>query len=442
VNRDGGSGGAIHKARGACRTAAVDTPRLFVTAGVVVALVLLAGCGTSKTLASSTTVPPLSATRTTQPPEGGSRTTVTPSTGPITSPTTIPLKISGFLAQSVSFVTANDGFVMGMVACPNGACLALRHTVDRGTSWTSLAPPPIPLGQANNGGVDEMHFADAMDGWAFGDTSWATHDGAQHWHQVNLGGIVVAMASGAGEAYALVGPCASTSPCSGSGHLFRSPVGQDSWTQVPGVSGRFDQGQYSLVVEGRTVFLLAAFPSPQLLTSSDGIHFSSLAVPCSPASAVEPQAFLPGSLAASDPSDLAVACLGGAGAGSQMKQVLVSHDGGHTFQALPDPQMGGDGAKLAMPAPTTVLLATASAGTTVFRIASPDSAWTTPLFFADEGAGLSDLEFVDPANGALIHGPATAARSILGLPNPPPGLGELYLTDSGGSTWFPVNNLS
>jgi hypothetical protein len=287
-----------------------------------------------------------------------------------------------------------------------------------------------------------MHFADAMDGWAFGDTLWVTHDGAQHWHQVDLGGIVVAMASGAGEAYALVGPCASTSPCSGSGHLFRSPVGQDSWTQVPGVSGQFDQGQYSLVVEGRTVFVLSAFPSPQLLTSSDGIHFSSLMVPCSPASANQPQAFVPGSLAASDPDNLAVACLGGAGAGSQMKQVLVSHDGGHTFQALPDPQMGGDGAKLAMPAPNTVLLATASAGTSMFRIASPDSAWTTPLLFADEGAGLTDLAFVDPANGALIHGPATAARFILGLPNPPSGLGELYLTDSGGSTWYPVNNLS
>jgi len=421
----------------ACRTTVVDMHRLSVAAGVVLSLVLLAGCGTSKR-ATSTTVPPPSVSRTTQPPVGGSRTTVTPSTGPITTPTTTPLKISGFLAQSVSFVTADDGFVIGLVACPNGICLALRHTVDRGRSWTSLAPPPTPLGQANNAGIDEMHFADAVDGWAYGDTFWVTHDGAQHWHQVNLGGIVVAMASGAGEAYALVGPCASTSPCSGSEHLFRSPVGQDSWTQVPGVSGRFDQGQYSLVVEGRTVFLLSAFPSPQLLTSSDGIHFSSLAVPCSPASADQPQALVPGSLAASDPSDLAVACLGGVAAGSEMKQVLISHDGGQTFQTLPAPQMAGDGAKLAMPTPATLFLATASAATFVFRIAPPDSVWTTALFFADGGAGLSDVAFVDPSHGALIHGPAAFARSILGLPNPPPGLGEVYLTDGGGSAWYPI----
>lgn len=403
----------------------VDVRRLSIVAGVVLPLVLLAECGTPKTTAIPTTIVPPS----------GSRTTVPLTTGPTT--TTMPPKISGFLAQSASFVTADDGFVMGIVGCPKGVCLALRHTVDRGTRWTSVTPPQTTLGQANTGGVSELHFADSLNGWAFGGTLWVTHDGAQHWHQVNLGGDVVGMASGAGEAYALVGPCASSSACSGSGHLYRSAVGGDSWTEVAGASGRFDQGQFSLVVEGRTVFVLAAFPRPEILSSSDGIHFASLPVPCSPSPTNQPVPFLPGGLAASDPGNVAVACLGGVGAGSQLKQVFVSDDGGHTYQRLPDSPMEGDGVELAMPAPTTLLLGTASAATSVFRIAPPDNVWATPLFFGDGGARVSDLAFVDPAHGALVHGRATIALSILGLPNPPSGLGELYLTDNGGSTWYP-----
>jgi hypothetical protein len=45
--------------------------------------------------------------------------------------------------------------------------------------------------------------------------------------------------------------------------------------------------------------------------------------------------------------------------------------------------------------------------------------------------------FVDPEHGAFIHGSAMEALTFLPLPNAPSGLGRLYLTDDGGSTWHP-----
>jgi len=352
---------------------------------------------------------------------------------PPSTTTTTPPTITGFLAQSASFVSADDGFVLGVVSCSTGTCLALRHTVDQGVSWTSLSAPPTTLGSTDTTGVSGLHFADALDGWAFGGTVWATHDGGQNWHAVNVGGPVVAMASGAGVAYALVEPC-SSSPCSAPGHLYRSPVDEQSWTEVSGVSGQFDEGSWSLVAEGQTVFVLTPDPNPGILGSSDGIHFAPLTIPCSPETEY-PGPILPAALAASDPADVAVACLGGGAAGSQVKEAYISHDGGHTYARLPDPPMEGDGAEVAMPAPTTVLLASSSGATLVYRQAPPDTSWTTPVDFGDGGVGVADLGFVDPSHGALIHGNATVALSILSTPNPPSGLGTLYLTDDGGAHW-------
>jgi hypothetical protein len=372
---------------------------------------------------------------------GPGATTETTTSRPVTSVSTTTTKpaptISGFLAQSVSFVTDDDGFVLGVVPCSEGTCLALRHTIDGGVHWTSLSPPPTTLERGGPTGVSELHFADALDGWAIGGSVWATHDGGGSWHAIDIGGQVVAFASGAGVAYALVEPCASA-PCLAPGRLYRSAVGEDMWKAVPDVSGRFDAGPSALVVEGRTVFVLETDPDPEILGSSDGVHFAPLTIPCVP-EAEESLPIGPASLAASDPADLTVACLGGVAAGSQLKEAFVSHDGGHVYLRLPDPPFVGDGAQLAMPTPTTVLLGATSGATFVNRISPPQTAWTTPVDFGDGGLGLTDLAFVDPSHGAFIHADASSALGFLGqAPSPPPDLGTLYLTDDGGAEWHPV----
>jgi hypothetical protein len=273
-----------------------------------------------------------------------------------------------------------------------------------------MTPPPPALGESAFFAGPELHFADALNGWAYGATLWSTHDGANQWREVNLGGTVLAVASGAGEVYALVEPCDSSAPsCIASGGLYRSPVGQDSWSEVVGVSGQLIAGQYGLVVEDHAVFVSMAYPKPQLLASSDGIHFVSLPVPCASSADNGLGSFTIEAIAASDPSDIAVLCVGPPSMEGEAERAYLSHDGGYAFQSLPDPAVGFAGG-LAMPNPTTLLLAGGlPSGGWVYRISAGSSSWSESVGFSDEDAGLSDMAFVDPSDGAFVLGPASTA---------------------------------
>lgn len=375
-------------------------------------------------------------------------TTLTPPPVTATATTTVPT-FSGFLAQSVDFVTADDGFVLGYVRCDKEICFALQHTVDAGASWAELPAPPFSVGPPSDRALFNLHFANALDGWALGTTLWATHDGGRSWHQVVLGGPVVAIASGAGEAYAVVENCPRSpvgcncprSPvgCNGPGELYRSTVGTSTWAKVQGAPAGLDVqgGQFSLVVEGRAVFFAGAYPHPELLASADGSHFSRLTVPCRPTSSTGPGPFRPGQLTADSPSDLLFTCIGLPGMGGVPTEVFISHDGGRSFRSLPTPQVSLGG-ELAMAGPTTLLFGTSGpAGTWLERAVSPDSSWSTSFERHDEGAGLSDLAFVDPLHGAFVYCPALSAFDYFG-PRGAPG-GTVYLTSDGGTSWSAVH---
>jgi len=350
-------------------------------------------------------------------------------------------KFSGFLAQSVAFVSADDGFVLGYVRCGKEVCFALHQTLDRGASWLALPSPPFGVGAPGDRAMFELHFANALDGWALGSMLWATDDGARSWHQVDLGGPVAAVASGEGEAYAIVAPCLPSSVvCKRTSELYRSPVGTGRWAEVQGAPAGLDveAGQFSLVVESRAVFLATAYPRPELFASADGLHFSRLAVPCSQKSGTGPGPYSPGQLVASSPSDLVLTCLGAPAMATQAIEVFISHDGGREFRRLPSPAMVGLGAKMAMAGQTTLLLGTEDAAETwLERAVSADSTWSTPFERHDEGAGLSDPAFVDPLHGAFVYCPGLFSLVYFG-PFGSPG-GEVYLTNDGGSTWSAVH---
>src|ERR1039458_1463469 len=94
--------------------------------------------------------------------------------------------IAGFEAASVTFVSSQDGWVLGTV----GGSLALARTQDGGTTWTSVTPPPTTfLSLAGGSGVDGVRFADQQDGWAYGSQLWATHNGGTSWIQITLPGL-------------------------------------------------------------------------------------------------------------------------------------------------------------------------------------------------------------------------------------------------------------
>ena len=410
------------------------------TLGAVTSTSVATAAGTTSVPTSTvptSTVPTSTVPTSAVTPTTGTPTTVTPTTSGTSTTTTQP-RISGFLAQSASFVTADSGFVLGVVGCPKRVCLALRHTADRGAIWHAAKPPPTTIDTSGASGVSGLEFADPRNGWAFGPSLWVTHNGALSWTRVRMAGTVDEVASGAGVVYALVDTCGGSSACRAPERLMRSPVGRNAWAPVAGPFGRYARGTLSLVVEGGTVFVLSVGTTSEITSSTGGTHFVALPAPCAPPPAGYVGPLAPSSLAASGPTNVAVACVGDPAAGSSLKQAFISSDGGHTYQRLPDPPTGGDGAVLTMPTPTTLLLQASSATSRVERIAAPDRAWTTSVDFADGGVGTSDLTFVNPLDGALIDGPAANALPDLGSAGSAAHLGQLYLTDDGGATWRPT----
>lgn len=154
---------------------------------------------------------------------------------------------------AVSFVSANNGYLLGITlsdcAAASASKIAVRRTTDGGLTWTALPSPPAPWGGVTPDGtgripadaVTSVLFADARDGWAFGPGLWATHDGGATWHKVATGGRAVQhMAAAGGQVIASLESCdPSDASCDGARPVGveSSPASQDAWRLVPGAAG-------------------------------------------------------------------------------------------------------------------------------------------------------------------------------------------------------------
>jgi hypothetical protein len=112
---------------------------------------------------------------------------------------------------SLSFPTAQRGYVLSLFDCAAKTCAALRVTDDASSSW-GVVPIPRQLKQslklASWGTYNtayptlSVHFADASNGWIYGvvpapvtrtstnpnwvNCLWSTHDGGETWSEVRL----------------------------------------------------------------------------------------------------------------------------------------------------------------------------------------------------------------------------------------------------------------
>src|SRR5947207_14278646 len=88
---------------------------------------------------------------------------------------------SSFHAQSVSWISPDQGRMLGAVQCGTTMCAAVLGTTDGGVTWNKLGTLAAPVTLEKATGVTEVRFADDLHGWALEPALWATTDGGATW---------------------------------------------------------------------------------------------------------------------------------------------------------------------------------------------------------------------------------------------------------------------
>ncbi|HEX9411056.1 MAG TPA: hypothetical protein VF986_05110 [Actinomycetota bacterium] len=349
-------------------------------------------------------------------------------------PSAIP---TGFGAQSLSWVSPKHGWMLGSAPCGQATCTTVAGTTDGDATWSKLGTLAAPLTLEKESGVTEVRFADDLNGWAFEPALWATSDGGATWHrQAPPGGghLALALAGNSDGVYAVVSRCRLNRLCRIPATLWRTTPGQGSWTQVPltlpAISGF---GTVVLAVHGVVAYL--AVPSslsnlgpsvePDVLdVTVDGQEWSSRPDPCDPGNGETLTSVAP----ISD-TKVALLCQGNIGFGKAEKRVLRSNDTGQTTSPAGTMPLYGIVTQLAASPDGTLVAASFSIGSWIYRNAGGQS-WTTQVALGDGGQGWNDIVFTSNEVGFVIHGPAACCGGH--------GPGELWETEDGGVTWTPA----
>jgi len=333
-----------------------------------------------------------------------------------------------FHAESQSWTSAQRGWLLGSTDCATGRCTGTLGTSDGGTTWKTLGGIAAPLTNEDATGLMEIRFADAQHGWAFEPGFWSTSDGGQTWQQQATpnGKPVLALAADAQVAYLALSSCdfgQSLNDCKRGATLWQLTPGQATWTQV---SLRLPVANAAeLAVFGSTAYLvLPTLDStvPDVIdVTTDGAHWSSRSDPCS-----KPDGEWLSSVAPWSATSVALLCQEDIGFGFAGKRVVRSSDAALTTSDAGIEPLYGIASQLAAASDGTLITATSSIGSWIYRNAG-DQAWTTSEDLGDGGIGWNDPEFTSSKVGYVIHGPSACCGNH--------GPGELWQTLDGGLTW-------
>jgi photosystem II stability/assembly factor-like uncharacterized protein len=349
-------------------------------------------------------------------------------TGPAPrSPAAVPVP-AGFRAQSVSWPSAAEGWVLGAVPCAGGACTAVAHTTDGGASWSLTGAPAAPLAPSGEHGVTSIRFAaDGLHGWAYGPDLYATSDGGTSWQPVRLPGRqALALAAGTGAVYLATSPCDVGKLCTASPAVYRAPLpAATGWLQVP-VRLPGVPTQVVLAARGPVVYVLGTQVPPTPDAFSVGTNGGTRWAPRpSPCAKDQDQALV--DVAPVDATAVALLCVGNPGRSRADKHVFRSADTGMSTVDAGVTDTLGIQSRLAATA-GTLLVSSVSAGDWLYRSAGGQK-WTVALDLADGGVGWNDPVFSTDQDAWVVYGPAAAAPDLPG---------QLLHSADAGRTWSTV----
>jgi photosystem II stability/assembly factor-like uncharacterized protein len=344
--------------------------------------------------------------------------------------TTTTRAFPGFSAVSVTFVSAGTGWVLGTVPAGPGAKLAVDHTVDGGTSWSTSSAPDVTYGAG--GAVDGaiIRFADPEDGWIAapaptnGSLSllWSTHDGGASWHRVAVpGGGGVAALEASGGVFQLA------TMKTGVVQIYSTPAARTAWarsaTRLPLGAGPVPSAE--LVLQGSAGWLVENDRTVVAGARLASGRWERWAPPCRNANGSV-------SLAASSTTDLVAVCdegvWGPPGPGTTAQAWLFASDdaGGH-FRAVGQ-------------IVTSHIKGVASVGSVAMPPGKPQVVVVGGLGIGatfDGGRTWRTVYSGPPAREVRVVGFITARQGVAILTGGARS-SALLMTRDGGETWRPV----
>ena len=330
-----------------------------------------------------------------------------------------------FDPRSATFVSADNGWVLGSVPCGGARCPAIIRTVDGGATWSSIDAPKTTLSggvlgsvQAGGSGISSLRFADLLNGWAFGPELWATHDGGATWGRLTISGLpagatVTALETSAGTVHAVLYDAVQDF------RIGSSRVGADDWrvaaVRVPVGAGPVPQ--IELLLSGSSGWVL----ENNRIVSGGATLDAGVWRTWQPACL---DVVGPAVLAASSASDLVAVCDVGLWASPKGEQLFTSTDGGATFAATGTrPPLTASA--VASPDRATIVIAGSDTSGAAALVASLDGGRTWSKVWSAGAVSFTDLGFTTPTQGIVVTTDAS-------------GAGKLLMTHDGGRTWTPA----
>lgn len=327
---------------------------------------------------------------------------------------------SGFQPASTSWISANEGWILGLELCmsASGHCLGLMHTKNAGESWQHQTLNDIALPDFVD--APRIYFANRTDGLISTGTSlFATHTG-KLWKKAELPDLsdpvsIGAIASNRAFSYAVVtfgsGETAKT-------RLYSSPLHKTSWNAVPGIEVLGAGGGGSIAANGLSAYVDLGIPfENNHYWTENGRSFVERPAPCS----VDAVTRL------NSPIDHRVMalCSEDPGMGNMAKELKVSVNNGPFTTAGNAPVLGIT-MGFAAASPSTAAIAAVGRGVGVVHATfDGGQTWETPLTL-NEDLPASDLAFQDATHGVVVFGGPGFAKTVI------------YRTTDGGHSWAPL----
>jgi len=334
---------------------------------------------------------------------------------------------AGFEANSVTWLSAQRGWVLGAAACGKNACAEVIGTTDAAMTWRLIGTVDAPIAEfGGRPGITEIRFATPAVGWAFGTYLFRTSTGGKFWARVPIPGggkQVLALAASPTQTYAVVTGCAwGAGICPRPLSFWRIPTGgRGGWTRIPLRLPPNDGAD--VAVFGATVYVLdeqLQFGRPDLFyASTDGRHFTARPAPCNHAKDLALIQAVPMSA-----DRVAMLCDGNPGFSKAVKTVYVSADTGKTDTYAGQMGLFGIQAQLAASPSGNLAVASTSNGSFIYINDTHKQAWTMVEGIGDGGAGWNDITYVTNSQAWVVYRPADSS-----------GTGQLWATHDAGLHW-------